>query len=288
MSGWNKPSAANQPAVKKGGVKSPSLIKGAIVGAVAVVIGIVCIFAFSGKSKKPVKDTGTKPAKINDVTPAVAKQEEKVVKSAEGARPLHYWELPTTNGLTETQIRKWKFMHEPAPSYTNRVMASRPRPKYAIFKTRPENEIAALISAKPGASMVGERRYTDKFKEEFLKSCEVPIVVSEDDDEYTANLKREMNQVKIELRQRMADGEDLGQILADTRKEIQRLAQVKKEVEAEMRKMIKETAVTEEDVDTCIDAANKLLESKGVAPVRMNPLLRTALKRSIQENQSVK
>lgn len=280
-SGWNKPSAANQPTEKKGGTKSPSVMKGVIVGAVAVVVGIVCIFAFSGKSEKPVKDTGTKPAKIKEVTPAAAKQEKPVEKPVEKKQP-HYWELPTTNGLTETQIRKWKFMHEPPPPWTNTVMATRKRPKYAIFGTRPENEIACLISATPGASLVGMPRYSEKFKADFLKSCETPIIVSKDDDEYTANLKREMNKVKIELRQRMADGEDLGDILTETRRELQHLAAVKREVEREMRKVIKDTAVTEEDVDTCIEAANKLLESKGVAPVRMNPLLRSALKRSIQ------
>ena len=277
---WNKPSSAPQPPPKKS--TPPSLKRGLLAGLLVIVLGALGLYLFSNgeatSSSRQKKERG----RIKEVTPAAAKQEKPVEKPVEKKQP-HYWELPTTNGLTETQIRKWKFMHEPPPPWTNTVMATRKRPKYAIFDTRPENEIAGLISATPGASLVGMPRYSEKFKADFLKSCETPIIVSKDDDEYTANLKREMNKVKIELRQRMADGEDLGDILTETRRELQNLAAVKREVEREMRKVIKDTAVTEEDVDTCIEAANKLLESKGVAPVRMNPLLRSALKRSIQD-----
>ena len=50
--GWNR-STANQPTVKKGGAKAPSAIKGIIVGAIAVAVGVACILMFSGGENAP-------------------------------------------------------------------------------------------------------------------------------------------------------------------------------------------------------------------------------------------
>ena len=88
MAGWNRPSA-NQPATKKGGVKAPSMMKGIIVGAVAVVVGVVCIFAFSnGEADSRPLQKGRSSGRIKEVTPAPAPKaveepkEEKKVNTA--------------------------------------------------------------------------------------------------------------------------------------------------------------------------------------------------------------
>ena len=286
--GWNGSDrkGGSAPIKPKAAAKKPSPVRGIVAGLLVVGVSAVAYFAFfSGNEKSWAEKSEKERGRIKEVVPAAAPTNK--VQFAKLAKKRPYWEADAseTNGFSEAMIRKWKFMHQPPPSYTNTAMASRPPPKYAIFPTHAENEIACLMTLKPGQSLVGTPRYTERFKNEFLKSCETPIIVEEGDDEYTAQLKRDMVQMKIELRQRMADGEDLGQIMLDARKELQRMSQVKREIEQEVRKMIKEGAQTEDDIDTYVEAANKMLEQKGIAPMKMNPLSRRALIHSIKNSK---
>lgn len=281
--GWNGSGGGSTPVEPKVPAKKPSPIRGIVAGLLVVAVSAVAYFVFFSGSEEPQKvEKSTKQERIKEVAPAAAPKAVEPVPE-KPKKELPWWRRDTTNGLTEAQLKKWKVLHRPPPAYTNMSMATRPLPKYAIFGTHVENEIACLMTLQPGQSLIGSPHYNKKLNAEFIKSCETPIIVEEGDDEYTANLKREMNQMKIELRQRMADGEDLVDILTDTRKEMQRLAQVKRDVEADVKAMIKEGAQSEEDIDTYIDAANKLLESKGIAPMKkMNPLVRRAFMRSLQ------
>ena len=274
--GWNRSSgAAARPTPKK-----PSALRGAVAGVVcAGLAAAVALFVLSGKDEKPKAKAEKEAGLIKEVKPAAAPKVEPEKARRPKQRP--YWENPTTNGLSATQILKWKHAHVPPATKTNRVTRVE-KAKWEIFDTAVENELAGYITIEPGEGMIGTPRYGERFKNSFLQSCETPIVVTEDDDEYAAGLKRDMNQLKIELRQRMADGEDLGKIMSDTRAEIQRLAQIKAEIEHDMRALIKEGAQSDEDVDGYVEAANKMLEAKGIAPVKMTPVMRRALIRSIR------
>ena len=268
---------------------SSSSKRGLIVGAIVVVAAIAAYFFIFREESKNGDEKSEKKSRVvreapKKITPVRTQQATDEEAGRLSEKPKHYWERDTTNGLSEAQIRKWKFMHQPAPSYTNNTMATRPRAAYAIFPTWPENEIANLMTAEPGRGLVGTPVYGPKFEEEFLKSCETPIIVTDEDSEYQRQLKKDMVQMKIELRQRMSEGESLGRILLDARKELQRLAQIKRDVEAEVKTMMKESAHSEEDVDTFIEAANTMLQGKGISPIKINPITRRALMRSIKEN----
>lgn len=82
--GWNRPTGETTTA--KPAAKSPSMMKGVIVGAVAVVVGVVCIFAFSGKSEKPVEKGDKERGRIKEVTPAAAPKAEEPVDPQEDAK----------------------------------------------------------------------------------------------------------------------------------------------------------------------------------------------------------
>ena len=69
---WNKPSEPKKVEIKGGGGQRKVYLKGILVGAVAVVVGVVCIFAFSGKSEKPVEKSEKTGGRIKEVTPAPA------------------------------------------------------------------------------------------------------------------------------------------------------------------------------------------------------------------------
>lgn len=278
--GWNGSGGGSTPVKPRVTAKKPSPIRGLVAGLVVVAAAVaVFLFLFSG-DKGTVEIKVSNPAKIKESKPAKVQKAEAPKKVKKVKKRIPYWERETTNGLTETQALIWHYHRHP-PSVTNNSSQTAPKPRYEIFNHSSENAIAAILTAEPGEGMVGEPPYGESFERDFMKSCETPIVVTDEDDEYQSQLKKDMTQVKIELRQRMADGEKLGDILRDARHEIQRLAQIKRDIEAEIRKQIKENARSSADIDLYFEAANKLLDSRGIAPIKVNPLTRHIMERAV-------
>lgn len=148
--------------------------------------------------------------------------------------------------------------------------------KRSIFKNVAENEIARLITLRPGDSMIGTRRYDERFESEFRKSLETPIIISKDDSPEDAALKESMIAVKIEICDRLAEGEKLKDILNETKSELQRLARIKRNIQQEV---LSQTSgeLDESEVQIYIDAANIMLENEGIAPIKGGPILRRNL-----------
>ena len=275
--------AVSRPLQKRKGFRFPIYIGAAGVALAAIVALLVC------STGKDAAGNGDKPATSRTIKAVQPQLSTNKTEKAEKPVPLYatkFWELDEskTNGFTEGMIRKWKLARRPLPKELPK--ATYKKDKYAIFSHRSENAIAGLLMHKPGQGMIGTPVYGEKFEQDFLESCEEPIFVDENDDEYSRNLKELMKQTKIELRQRMADGENLSQILLDTHKELQKLGQIRQDIETSMRKAIAENAETEADVNDCFEAANVLLESKGVAPMRPNPILMKSLMHIIQTKEA--
>ena len=246
-----------------------------------VLIVIVACFVMMKKEAAPAP----KPPAENKVVTKKA-PEKKVIKpvvteSPKVEKKLPKWKYPVerTNELNAVELRKWRAMHRPPPGYTNTTSLTEAPPKYAIFKHRSENEIAALLTMTPGDTLVGTPHYSKRFTEDFLKSLETPIIVSEEDSEEDAELKRAMVQTKIELKARIDAGEDLGQILLDTRREYQDLARYKMMLQGEINEIKKNPDATIQDVEDFITAANNLLEQKGIAPIKLSPISKRMLLR---------
>ncbi len=263
--------------------KRPSVIvKVAICLGVVVIIGIAFLVFSKNNTTEPAKLSSKKQAPIQKTAPDrslkpshPASNPTQLVKDAE----LPYWKRDATNGLSAAQIRKWKAERRPPPGITNDTTRTEAPPQYAIFNHVSENEIACLLTIEPGMTLVGEPSYGKHFVDDFMKSCQTPIVVTEDDTPEQAELKRLMNETKIDLRQRMADGEDLGQILRDTRQEYVRLAEYKQTLEHELNELKKDNSLSMDDIDDFVKAANKLLDAKGIAPIKMTPITRRMLLR---------
>ena len=158
--------------------------------------------------------------------------------------------------------------------------------KPSIFRHRSEREIERLLTLEPGQPMFGMRRYDARFEEDFLKSMEEPIVIRADDSEEDKALKQLMIDAKIEIMDRIRNGEKLGDILKETREELQRLAQYKRNLRKELLTLAKEGHAEEEDLDDFIKAANQMLEANGIDPLKNTGLLKRNLRfqtqRSIQ------
>jgi hypothetical protein len=124
---------------------------------------------------------------------------------------------------------------------------------------------------KPGDFLIGTPRYNGRFKSEFIKSLQNPIVINPDDSEKTKQLKQAMIDTKKELSDAINRGEDIEQIMLNTRSELQDLMLYKMKMKQQFNELRKECK-TNEDVELYLEACNKMLEEKGIAPIQLGPI----------------
>ena len=250
-----------------------------IAASVMTVIGVAVWFLLSEETPQVEKPAPEKPKIVKPNPPKEVKR--VAVETPKVEKKLPKWKYPVerTNELNAVELRKWRAMHRPPPGYTNTTSLTEAPPKYAIFKHRSENEIAALLTMTPGETLVGTPVYTKRFTDDFLKSLETPIIATEEDSPEDAELKRAMVETKIELKARIDAGEDLGQILLDTRREYQELARYKFMLQNEINEIKKNPDATIQDVEDFVTAANQLLEQKGIAPIKLSPISKRMLLR---------
>lgn len=252
-----------------------------VVAGVAVVglaLGILYFLMCGTGDKQGKADQPRKQSRIAAVTPAPvapkpAEVEVEPLKVDPNARPTKAFEK--VNGYVMLPSGR---MHKLSKNVlTNDFNVTQPKPKYAVFEHHVENQIASLLTLPPGGTLVGTPKYDQKFVDAFLKSLENPIIVSKDDDEAAAELKRAMIETKKDLKARYDAGEDIAQIMNETHNEFQKLSRVKKDIEEEVRKIQRDPNATIDDIDDFVSAANILLEQKGIEPIQMNPIVRQML-----------
>ena len=150
--------------------------------------------------------------------------------------------------------------------------------KYHIFETRADNEIAFVLATEPGTMVIGNRSVGPDFESRFLKSLEKPIIVSKDDSEYEQNLKRAVIEAKLNLKDALDRGEDIGKIMDEARDELQKMARYRAQLEKEATVMLHRGEIGAADAEDVIKAVNKMLEEKGIAPIELNSMSRLAMK----------
>lgn len=277
---WNQSSCNNKcmPS-QSGGLRG--LITIIIVTAILVISGIVFVVMRQGSHIEDTTANNTfRRPRISEVKPATnttARVEnlDSVApdnKTDPNARPTKPGQK--LNGyvmLPNGELHKIR-----GEVYSN---ANRKKPKYAVFKYPAENIIAGILAVRPGSMVVGKARdYKGKFIESFNKSLFEPIIVNDDDSEYEKEIKRSVAEAKKELKAAMDRGEDIEEIIKESRNELQRLASYKSDIRSEVLKYLNKEAANVEDAEDMFMAANKILEAKGIAPLSDVPLVKIKLK----------
>lgn len=248
-----------------------------VVAVAAVAAGL--FFAWNSSREDGEGETAPEPRKskaIAEVAPsahapvAEPKAEEKPVDP--NARPTKVGEV--VNGYVMLPSGR---IHKPTGVVTNRV-ADYSKSKYSIFENRSDNEIAGILMMNPGDAVVGSKRYDRWFAEQFLKSIETPIIVSEDDEPWQADLKRSVLQARIELKEAYDRGEDIAGIMTESRQQLQDLSKYKQAVK-QLYAQNRRECETDEEVGELQRAVNIMLEEKGCAPINFTPLTRLNLKK---------
>lgn len=286
--GWNQPSdigRANAPSLPGKREKSHYRYR-RLCGAIAALImvagaSIAAYFLLPDGDRRPKtpEKRGVKP--IPESTPAITGKSFETNTPPKPKQKM-YWEVDEseTNGFTEVMQRKWQQVRRPRlkpQAYT------RKKQPYEIFEHFSENRIAGYIAMKPGTSVIGTPKFDKRFVDDFLKSCEEPIIVNDDDSDYEKELKQGMTAVKIDLKNRMDNGENLGDILLETHRELRKLGETKREIAQMVKEQLK-TVESEKEADIIIESANKLLSEKGISPVPNNAFIKASIKHAIRIN----
>ena len=266
-----------KPAVPKKSGKSPAVGKGLVAGLLVVAVAVVAWYFLSAtKTDAPEENKFKKQAKIAEVTPVKAPPAKAEEPKPEPPKPIDPNARPTKVGETLNGYIKLPSgrLHRGLGVVTNSATASI-KGKYEIFDHSCENEIAGFMAMEPGQGLVGTPRYNGRFTKDFLESLKHPIIVSQDDTPEDAALKRAVIQAKIDLKDAYDRGEDIEQIMLDTRKEMQDLARYKQELKQQLHEMVKgDSEMTTEEMEDLVNAANQMLDAKGIAPMKFGPLTR--------------
>lgn len=258
--------------------RKPSPLRGLLAGLVVIALAVAAWFYLLPTIEQIKTKREKKTSRIAEATPEIAEPtpvEEPTEQAAVQDDPNWKYEdgrrLPKDAYKDERGVWRHpggqRVYDETAPVTTHKH-----KPK-VLFKHRSENMIGGLLSIRPGSAVAGTEVYNHKaFLEDFLESCKEPVEYLDTDTPQERALKQEVELVKQELLERFRNGEDIAEILSETRSELQRLGEVSKLMQDEIRNALRDGSLSDEDVEDYVRAANIVLESKGANPISINPL----------------
>ena len=235
---------------------------------ILAVVGLY-FFANYGKSKNTSTDIKTKQT--------IEKKSDRLIEERKKAQPPHKAidkSLGSAKKLKPQRVGEIRDGYVLLPSgdlykvngvVTTQVASTSIADK--TFKYNAERQIAHLLLVEPGEGMLGsgEDLYSD-FDKEFKESLKDEIVFDEKDTPEQRELKEALIDIRKELIERMNNGEDLSHVMLETRKQLQEMALYKEELQEEVEKLRKDGNLSKQDRLELLEAANKMLEERGIQP----------------------
>ena len=278
--GWNGSGGRGSILTKQKDVarKQPSPVRGIVAGALVCVLAVGAYFAFFADSDKPKKEVGEKErGLIKEVKPAAAPTNKVAVVEEKGVRytkngtkikvPKNPWGTPIPKDLEYKP--HWEYTPEDYaridPGYAARHERFLQRQAANPWKTGVDSQLSVLLFSelgKPNALIP----FSPRFKDQFLKSLETPIIVSKDDPPELQEQKRKMIETKIWLKDQIDDGKDIVKILNDEMSRQKKVQGLRDNLMRELRE-VQKTATSIEEVQDYVNAANQMLEKEGGAKV---------------------
>jgi len=159
-----------------------------------------------------------------------------------------------------------------------------------LFESNAENALDGIVNQEMGDRFLGD--FDEKqFEKEFLAAMANKIEVTEEDNEDEARRKLEMIDMKKELFAAYKRGESIGEIVKAARDEINKAADLRDNLIAELVE-IKKSQASPQEIEDFYVAANKMLAEKGVrplySPATIKQKLQEAKQRKLAERASRK
>jgi hypothetical protein len=215
-----------------------------------------------GEKKTTRKTSPIKRAKEKEAPKKVESEKEKDV------------EMVLVNGKPTPRIEDGIVKYPPWGVGKNDVTGGVHRIKTIeelVFKNAGDLKIAGLLTTEPGEMLIGdnEEMFYRDFKKDFLKSLETPIVIEKDDSPDVVALKKAVHETRMELKERLDNGEDIAQIMIDTRKELRELGAYREELKKMVEDYRNKEAASSQDLQDMVNATNKMLEERGAKKITM-------------------
>ena len=267
--GWNGSGGGSTPVKPKAAAKKPSPVRGLVAGGVVVVLAVIAYFVFFSSSEKLQEKSDKGRGPIKEVAPAAPKAvKEEPKKSIDPREDYDH----TKMYRDEQGILRWNTGCR-APDPTRKTLPPLIVDKLEpprIFSNGCDIAISALLTRKPGSMSLAREDYYDPFlEEEFKQSLLEPIHINPNDSNHDKMLKQAIIDARKEIARRIGDGEKLGDILSETRAELDRLHHYKRELENHVSDIIEKSNgdLATTDVKDLIAAANKMFENEGLEPI---------------------
>jgi hypothetical protein len=263
-------------------------------GAVSVVVAVAVVLWMtqSEETEVVVDELAGKPGQIAEVAPA------KVSPITEApAKPKPYKEMSREEKLKSIRdkygdnipdnLKPVVYYLENPPQQTFHPA----RTKFPYLKRRSEREIASVLDVEPGTWMMGKAVFGDKFDKDLAAAIEEPIEFEKDDTDEIRTVKQAVIETKKELAERIKNGEVASDIMNATISELYSLGQYKRDLEEQVGAIRRNAEYTDQDVEDVVNAANQMLQDKGLPPMRMPNMLirraslRKAAEKAARENQ---
>ena len=270
---WNRGTDESE-AVRKGlasarAARTPR-VRWVIAGAALAAAGVVAWIVFAPKAPEEKREEGGTKALIAEVKPSVPTNTVKKPKFP-GA-PLD-WDKPYPPQAyrKDGTLKKYSRYVEVV---TNRPEQMHHSLEWKTFRNPADMHIALLLNHEPGAMLIGDMKYGRSFVKKFLKSLETPIVISKDDTPEVAALKRAVIDAKADLKARYDRGEDIAEVMNQSRQELKELSAYRADLEAQVRQIRRDAkgALKMKDYVDLIKAANTMLENRGCQPLKVPEL----------------
>ena len=248
-----------------------------VAGAIVVLGAAVAAWWLWPDTSAPVAEDGdgTAGRRIREVKPAAApKAEEAKPKDPPG----YYNGKKISNSNRPPWMSPYHRVVDYGPIHTNKPSEAATPLYKKVFEDETDQCIASILLVPPGQFMIGDGKgMYDDFDSNFIESLKTPIIVLSTDPDEVKELKRAVNETKAALKMRYDAGESLQKIMEETHRELRELGLYKEEIEHQVDELCEKQMFTEQDVDDCIMAANKMLEERGSAPLTMSKFYRESL-----------
>ena len=267
---------------RAGSLVSRHLIKGSIVGLAVIAVAVGAWYFITrgsedvepGKERKSKNSAKSVKVKPTPDAPVKVAPDPEPLKIDPNARPTKVGE--EVNGyvmLPNGKMHRRRGIRTVEPGGVDR---SHPA---AIFDHSTDNEFAVILTLQPGESLIGGPiRHGKNYEEMFRKSLETPIIVSKDDPDDVQALKRAVIETRLAMKDALDRGEDIKKIVDEAYVEAQKLSLYKETLREQINEAVRNGDMTDDDLDDLVSAANKMLESKGIAPMKFGALTRARIR----------
>lgn len=272
---WNRSTHSKPKSAPKRGV---SVGRGILAGCIVVSLGIAAILLFRTGGEEP-KDAPPAEKKIKQVEPKKPPRTNAAPAPAESEKPPKPLKPQRVGEIRDGKMLMVDGRLRKMSKHVVTAEVARVTIADKTFDEPTDRLLAHILEMEPGEALVGDSADLYRgFDKAFVKSLSTPIIYDKDDDQYVKELKAGVQALRDELKERMAAGEDINKVLAETRDQMQELGAYRQEIENMVVEMTQEKGLTQEAYDDMVKAANKMLEERGCKPLELPAAVRHRFK----------